>query len=196
MQTQNEKLQTSQMDKSKSKTKKTDELDITEYNQKNELNKNILLEEYIYLKAIDLNNKIDDIILLKLKKKVEGKCIKVGYIMPNSIKIQLRSLGLINNANFDGITTYKVKYTADVCNPVVGQIVQCEVYNVGKSVICYLDTPERSPLEVYLFKHHHIGNTDFANLSKGDIINVKIGGSKWEYRDRQIVAIGQFISKI
>ena len=37
-------------------------------NQKNELYKNILLEEYIYLKAIDLNNKIDDIILLKLKK--------------------------------------------------------------------------------------------------------------------------------
>ena len=131
-----------------------------------------------------------------MKKKVEGRCIKVGYIVPNSIKIQLRSLGMINNANFDGITTYKIKYTADVCNPIIGQIVQCEVYNVGKSIICYIDTPEKSPLEIYLFKHHHIGNVDFASLTKGDIINIKIGGSKWEYRDNQIVSIGQFISKV
>lgn len=168
-----------------------------EFNTKNELYKNILLEEYIYLKASDLNKKIDDIILLKLKKKVEGKCNKVGYIVPDSVNIKLRSIGIINNANFDGITTYKIKYTADICNPVIGQVIQCEVGNVDKSqVICYIDTPEKSPLEIYLFKHHHVGNTEFADLKKGDIINVKVGGSNWEYRDKQIITIAQYISKI
>jgi DNA-directed RNA polymerase subunit E'/Rpb7 len=161
------------------------------------LYKNILLEEYIYLKAIDLNNKIDDIILLKLKRKVEGRCIKVGYIIPGSVKIQVRSMGMINNANFDGITTYKVKYTADVCAPVIGQVIQCQVENIDKSqVICYIDTPEKSPLEIYLFKQHHVANTDFAALNKGDIISVKVGGSNWEYRDKKITTIAQFISKI
>ena len=76
-----------------------------------ELYRNVLLEEYIYLKPADLNNKIDDIILQKLKRKVEGKCIKVGYVVPDSIKILTRSLGIINNTNFDGITMYKVKYS-------------------------------------------------------------------------------------
>lgn len=172
-----------------------------------ELYKNVILEEYIYLKASDLNNKIDDIILLKLRKKIEGKCIKIGYVMPNSVKIIIRSLGIINNANFDGITTYIVQYTADVCNPGIGQIIQCEIGNIDKSqIICYVDTPneefhqnatsEKSPLEIYLFKHHHLGNTEFAGLQKGDIVNVKIGGSKWEYKDNQIISIAQYINKV
>ena len=161
-----------------------------------DLYKTLLLEEYIYIKPIELNNKIDDIILLKLKRKVEGICIKYGYIIPNSIEIKTRSLGMINNASFDGKTTYKINYTADVCNPTINQIIQCTVGNIDKSqVICYIDNiPEHSPIEIYLFKHNHVGNVIFASLKEGDIINVKIGGSKWEYKDTQINSIAEFIS--
>jgi DNA-directed RNA polymerase subunit E'/Rpb7 len=161
------------------------------------LYRNLLLEEYIYLKPMDLNNKIDEIILQKLRKKVEGKCIKVGFIIQNSLKILTRSLGIINNANFDGITMYKIKYTADVCNPAIGQFVQCQVSNIDKSqIICYIDTPEKSPLEIYLFKHHHVGNNEFATLKIGDLINVRVGGTKWEYRDTRIITIAQYVNKI
>ena len=163
--------------------------------KQNNLYKNILLEEYVYLKATDINKKIDEIILHKLKSKIEGKCIKVGYVIPDSIKIQTRSMGIINNSNFDGLTTYKIKYTADVCNPTIGQIVDCQVENIDKyQVICYVDVPDKSPLEIYLFKQHHVGNTDYAALKKGDIIKVKIGGNNWSYRDTQIVSIAQFVS--
>lgn len=162
-----------------------------------ELYRNVLLEEYIYLKPADLNNKIDDIILQKLKRKVEGKCIKVGYVVPDSLKILTRSLGIINNTNFDGITMYKVKYSVDVCNPAVGQIIHSTVFNIDKSqVICYVDNPETSPLEVFLFKHHHTGNTEFAGLKIGDMVIVRVGGSKWEYRDKQIITIAQFVGKL
>jgi len=166
-----------------------------EYNT--ELYKNVILDEYIYLKASDLNHKIDDIILLKLKKKVEGKCIKIGYVMPGSIKIVMRSLGIINNANFEGITTYKIKFTADICNPAIGQNIQCEVGNIDKSqIICYIDTPDKSPVEIYLFKHHHLNNTEFTKLQVNNIIHVKIVGSKWEYKDRQITTIAQYITTV
>jgi len=173
-----------------------DDLQTSEKEKIQELYRNVLLEEYIYLKPVDLNKKIDDIILQKLKKKVEGKCIKVGYVVPDSIKILSRSLGIINNTNFDGITMYKVKYSVDVCNPAIGQIIQCTIFNIDKSqVICYVDNPDTSPLEVFLFKHHHTGNTEFASLKIGDIVNVRVGGSKWEYRDKQIITIAQFINK-
>ena len=169
----------------------------TTKNINDELYKILLLDEYIYIKPIELNNKIDNIILLKLKRKVEGICIKYGYIMPNSIEIKTRSLGMINNASFDGKTTYKIKYTANVCNPMINQIIQCNIGNIDKSqVICYIDKPETSPIEIYLFKHTHVGNVEFASLKEGDIINVKIGGSKWEYKDTQINSIAQFISKV
>ena len=162
-----------------------------------DLYKTILLEEYIYLKPSDLNKKIEDVILDKLKQKVEGKCTNVGYVIHDSINIQTRSLGMINNASFDGITTYKIKFTADVCNPVIGQIIQCQVGNIDKSqVICYInEIPDKSPLEIYLFKYHHVGNSEYSELKKGDLINVKIGGSKWEYKDTQIISIAQYIGK-
>jgi DNA-directed RNA polymerase subunit E'/Rpb7 len=165
--------------------------------QPQDLYRNLMLEEYIYLKPIDLNNKIDDVIMARLKNKVEGKCIKVGYVIPNSLKILTRSLGIINNTNFDGITMYKIKYSADICNPAIGQIVQCQVFNIDKSqVICYIDNPKSSPLEVFLFKHHHANNTDFAALKIGDIVNVRVGGSKWEYRDQRIIVIAQFVNTV
>ena len=72
----------------------SDKNERTEKNEKTEkssnkvnedLYKTIVLSEYIYLKPTDLNFKIDDIILNKLKRKIEGKCLKVGYIMPNTI---------------------------------------------------------------------------------------------------------------
>jgi hypothetical protein len=95
------------------------------------------------------------------------------------------------------MTSYKVTYTADVCNPAVGQLVQCQVGNIDKSqIICYIDEPhDMSAIEIYLFKHHHVGNEEFDELQKGDIINVKIVGSKWEYRDTQISSIAQYVGK-
>jgi len=162
-----------------------------------ELYKNIVLDEYIYLKPTDLNFRIDNIILTKLKWKVEGKCHKVGYIIPNSIVIQSRSLGMINNASFDGMTTYKVIFTCNVCNPVIGQIIQCKVGNIDKSqVICYIGEISDSPIEIYLFKQNHVGNTEFAALKNNDIINVKIGGNQWGYNDKQINSIAQFVNLV
>ena len=158
---------------------------------------NLVLEDYVYLKPRDLNSAIDEIILKKLKAKVEGYCIKPGYVIPNTIKIMSRSLGMINNANFDGITTYKVKYSAYVCNPAEGQIVQCIVGNIDKSqVICYIESVDTSPVEIYLFKHHHVGNVEFSMLKEDDIVNVKIAGSKYKYRDTQIIVIAEFLNKI
>jgi len=171
---------------------------------KSEINKNInkdlyktlLLEENIYIKPSDLNKKIDDIILLKLKKNIEGKCVKYGYVMPNSIEIKKRSLGIINNASFDGNTTYKINYTANVCNPTINQIIQCKVGHINKSqVICYIDISEHSPIEIYLFKHNHVGNNEFLELKYNDIINIKVGISNFKYKDKQIVCIGEFLNK-
>lgn len=162
-----------------------------------ELYKTVVLNEYIYLKPTDLNFKIDNIILAKLKAKIEGKCNKAGYVIPDSIVIQTRSLGMINNASFDGITTYKVIFNCEVCNPVIGQIIQCKVGKIDKSqIICYLGDVETSPIEIYLFRQNHIGNTEFASLKENDIINAKIGGNQWGYNDKQINSIAQFVNMV
>ena len=180
--------------------KKTDKKNVDDTNLQSsnkELYKTIVKEDYIYLKPTDLNFKIDNIILSKLKRKIEGKCIKEGYIIPDSVIIQSRTLGMINNASFDGMTTYKVTFTCNICNPINGQVIRCKVGNIDKSqVICYIDEEEISPIEIYLFKQHHIGNEEYSSLKNGDIVSVKIGGSKWEFESTQIISIAQLISII
>ena len=156
----------------------------------------IKLKENIYLNSSDINHNINNIILNKLKKKVEGKCIKEGYIRKNSVKILSRSLGVMNNSNFDSGVHYVVLYSADVCNLTNGQVIEAEVDNIDKSqVICYLGNSYDSPIEVYMFKHHHVGNSEFANLNKNDIVKIEISCSKYDFNDTQIVAIGKYISK-
>ena len=170
---------------------------ISTKNKNNELYKYLLLEEYIYLNPNDLNKNIDTIILSKLKKKNEGKCYSnFGYIVPNTIEIKTRSSGLINNSSFDGKITYKIKYVANVCKPIDNIIIQCIVISIDKSqIICYIDDKKTSPLEIYLFKHNHVGNNEFLELKDNDIINIKVGISNFKYKDKQIVCIGEFLSK-
>ena len=166
--------------------------------QNNELYKYLLLEEYIYVIPSELYKNIDTIILSKLKKKNEGKCYgNYGYIMPNTVEITKRSVGLINNSSFDGKITYKVNYIANVCKPCDNIIVKCIVTSIDKSqIICYIDNKETSPLEIYLFKHNHQGSDEFLTLKEGDIVNVKIGGSKSQHKDTQIVCIAQYLDKV
>ena len=93
------------------------------------------LKENIHLSPKDINKNINEIVLNKLKNKIEGKCIKDGFIRKNSITILSRSLGNMNNSNFESGVHYAVVYSAEVCNLYNGQIIEAEVDNIDKSQV-------------------------------------------------------------
>lgn len=155
-----------------------------------------VLDTCITIKPRDLNYDINTILHNNLKSKVEGCCIKEGYIKPNSTKIISRSNGQMNIANFNGNITYTIKYTADVCNPKIDNIIECIVSDNNKSAVnAYYDNEDTSPLNIFLPKQHHIGNTEFIKLNKNDLIKIKVTGTKYEYLDQEILVLGQFIEK-
>jgi DNA-directed RNA polymerase subunit E'/Rpb7 len=159
-----------------------------------EISKPLELRDCVFLSARDINGKIEDTLLKKIKKDVEGKCVKAGFVIPDSVKIVSRSLGAINNANFTSVITYNVIYHALVCNPGVGAELACYVASIDKSqIVCYIDGVDISPLEIYLYKNHHVGNVDFVNLKVGDKIIAKLLASKFNFGDTQIIAIAQFL---
>jgi hypothetical protein len=141
----------------------------------------LALTENINLTPADTNYNIDEILKKKLALKVEGRCIKEGYVKPDSV-------GTIN---------YVIKFKADICIISNNQIVTCEIYNKDKSAaICYIGEPETSPVEIYLHQQHHIGNIEYANLKKEDIIKVKIARTSYEYKDKKIIANGTLVEKV
>ena len=53
----------------------------------------IQLNRSVGLKPSEINSAIDETLLFKLREEIEGKCIKEGYALPNSVGIVNRSLG-------------------------------------------------------------------------------------------------------
>lgn len=149
----------------------------------------------IQLNPGEYNNSIDDILLEKLKSKVEGKCDSFGYIKPDSAQIIKRSIGMLAQSDFRGLAEYRIVYSVDVCNPVEGMIVRCIVRNINKmGLFCELAEESPSPLSLILAKQHHLRNDKFELVKINDIISVEVVGIKFNYNDTNISCIGKLSS--
>jgi len=151
---------------------------------KHTINKSLSIEpKYI-------NNQINDYILKRLKENFENKCLKYGYIKPNSIKIIKRSIGTVLASHFNGNILYNIEFSVDVCNPLEGAIIDIQVTNINKmGILGDVPNEEDSPLNILLARQHHIDNEAFQNLKIGEVIQGKIVGKRYEYGDSQISVI-------
>lgn len=156
-----------------------------------------VLSDIVHIKPNQLNYpNISEIVLSNLKKKVEGRCISEGYIKPDSVNIVSRNSGIMENHDFSGSLTYTIKYTADICIPHTGQIVKCVIdTHDDTNSVCYVGDEDSSPMEIYLFRDHYIGNAEYVNLKKGDKILIRILNTQIEY-GKKILASGFYLQKV
>ena len=139
----------------------------------------------------DLNNNLTRKIVSKIRSDVEGKCIKNGYVKKGSVKLLKRSLGETLTSQFNGAVIYHVEYLVDLCNPLEGASIECQVLNVNKmGALAGMVGSIESPLNILLAKQHHIENAEFEDLKDNDIINIKVLGKRYEFGDSQISIIG------
>lgn len=156
-----------------------------------------ILSTTIQLGPSEYNSAIDETILSKLKDKVEGKCDSCGYINPGSCEIIKRSIGELQQGQFNGSCVFRVLYSVDICNPVEGQIVKCIVKNINKmGLFCELAGFDDSPLTLILAKQHHLKSERFEKMKINNIIDVEIIGIKFDYNDTQISCIGRLSESI
>lgn len=153
-----------------------------------------ILDCIIQLSPMEYNNSIDETLLEKLQQKTEGKCDSYGYIKPGSTKLLRRSIGEIQQGQFNGSCLYKLEYSVDICNPVEGMIVKCVVKNLNKmGLFCEMAEYDPSPLSLILAKQHHMdaSKEQFDAIKISDVINVEIIGIKFNYNDNNISCIGK-----
>lgn len=151
-----------------------------------------ILNSVIQLKASEYNDSIDETLLEKLKNKIEGKCDSFGYIKPGSTQLIKRSIGELQQGQFNGACSFKITYSVDICNPVEGMLVKCVTRNINKmGIFCEIADLDPSPLSLILAKQHHLRNEKFESVKINDIINVEIIGIKFNYNDSKISCIGR-----
>jgi DNA-directed RNA polymerase subunit E'/Rpb7 len=122
--------------------------------------------------------------------KLEGYCLKEGYVKPDSVEIIEYSPGSIMGEN----VKFQVSLQCMVCHPVEGMIIDCSVKNVTKAGIrAEISKYEKSPLVIFVARDHHYDNVEFNNIKEDDIIQVKIIGMRFELNDTYVSVIAELI---
>jgi DNA-directed RNA polymerase subunit E'/Rpb7 len=148
---------------------------------------NCLLNRKIIIEPKYLNKNIDQCIEKYLKQKIEGLCIHEGYVKPDSIKILKKSIGMLIGSRFTGDVTYDIAYTANICNPVVGNVIECNVKFINKlGILC-----TNGPINIIIGRQFHTNEDELNSINTGDLIKVEVIAKKFYLNDREIKIIAK-----
>ena len=148
---------------------------------------NTILKKRILIKPENINKKLNENIENILKYEVGNKCIKEGYVNSDSINIIKRSAGKILSNNFSGDLAVDVIYSANVCNPVRNNIIECTITRINKLGI----QAENEPLWIIIAKQYHNNKDIFKNLKVGQKIEVIVIGKRYSLNDKVIEIVGK-----
>lgn len=147
---------------------------------------NCTLLKRVVVPSKHLNTNIDTYISDYIKKNVEGQCIHEGYIKPDTISILKKSIGCLLGSNFTGDITYDICYTAQVCNPVIGNVIECKVKFVNKMGIL----ASNGPITVIIGRQFH-ANNELDKISRDDIIKVEVVAKTFSLKDTEIKVVAK-----
>ena len=149
-------------------------------------------QEKVYLTPKDLRNdieSIDDILVLKLKERLEQRCSPHGYVLPGTLEILTRSTGMVDSGRFSGDWAFLVKAKGSVLNPPEGSLVEVEVLKSNKMGVYAV---YENAIRLMVPRDLHLGDEEFDALKVGDRIKVEIQKSRFQLRDQFIVSVGVY----
>lgn len=158
---------------------------------------NCLLTRRVKLPSRLQNKNARESIIDILKTTVEGVCGADGFVRPNSIVIRDVSPGTLEMASLKGTAVYVVTFTADLCNPAVGDILTCRVENVNTYGVLAVNLSEIRVLEVILprqpisFEH----SIPLEDMEPGDTLSLEVLGRQFKLGQRTITLVGRAVSK-
>ena len=158
-------------------------------------NDNILTAK-VKLNPRNVNKNYQKYILSKLQKEYEGKFSKFGLVKEETIKLLKVSLGGLEQNSFEGNVIYEVLFNSKICNPVIGDIILCEVINTNNfGILCSAKEDNKSIIDVIIPKKSIAvkSDIDLSTIKIGMTVFVEIIGRKPILNDTKIKCIGKII---
>jgi len=155
----------------------------------------VVFEEQVSLNPSDFSKEIisiNDLLLNKLKTRLENKCSRNGFVLADTLKILSRSLGKATNGRFVGDYNFYVQLQGSVLNPPDGIVIEGEVISKNKMGL-YMNY--KNAIRVIVPRDLHIGNEEFDSVNVGNIIKVEIKKSRFQVNDNSILSVGLFVEK-
>jgi DNA-directed RNA polymerase subunit E'/Rpb7 len=154
----------------------------------------VVFEEQVGINPKDMRGKIDSIETLvqdKLQARLEGRCSKHGYVVPGTLKLISRAMGILEKGRFTGSFIFHVQAEGNVLNPPEGIVIEGEVIRKNKMgmYVSYKDA-----IRVIIPRDLHIGDEAFESVEIGETVQVEIKKSRFQVNDPYILSVGMFRS--
>ena len=148
---------------------------------------NTIIKRNVSLRPELINENFENNLEIHIKNCMEGHCIKEGYVLPNSIKIFKRSIGKLNNNQFNGNIIYNVIFGAKICNIPSQSIINAKIKKINKlGILAFL-----GPLLIIVPRELHKNKRHFDKLNINDNIDIYVVGKTYTLRSKNISVYGK-----
>jgi hypothetical protein len=160
--------------------------------------KPVILDKRIALTPSELreaSGRIDDYLVGKVRKGLEGQCCTHGYVKPGSTQILARSMGQAEHGRFTADFIYQCKIRVRCYLPHADQLVTARILKVNKLgayALMYDEGKVSEAVRILVPRDLHMNNADFEALEVGQTIRVRILRSRFQNNDAFIQAVGMF----
>jgi DNA-directed RNA polymerase II subunit RPB7 len=131
----------------------------------------------------DLNETLKNILITD----VEGKCVREGYIEENSINIIKRSVPYFYGNQLNGSMAIDIIYSAKICCPIKGNIIECDVQKINKLGIL----ASTGPLSIIIARQFHKNKNIFKDIKENEKISIKVIDKRFNINEKKISIIAE-----
>lgn len=136
-----------------------------------------------------MNNDVYKNLKINLKKDIEKKCNKYGYVV-KVFKITDYSHGIIEPENFLASAIYNVKFSCRMCIPSIKTKLICVISNTNKALI----VAENGPI-ISVITTKNVNYTNFIVDNNGILNHKKKDGTSQQLKSKDIIKITVIATK-
>ena len=160
--------------------------------------KNIIEKTKISLEPYQLTSDIRNHMKINLKKKVEKKCNRNGYIIEVH-RITKYGDGLMLPENLDGTVIYEVLFHCKICIPIENTIIISQVKVINSELVVTINGSimtfiPRGNIDIDIWNiNENFTNKNNDKLNIGDYVKILILNKRINQGDIQIKTIGKLL---
>lgn len=139
------------------------------------------------MNEVELHDSMREYFESKLKQTMEGRFMKEGYILPDTVQVVDMSAGTVVSESLQCDLSYTLMVEADVIRPQPGDRIKGKIQDKNKLGIRMIE----GPLDIILAFVHHKDQDAIQQKEIGDEIEVVIAACKYQIGDERqsVIAI-------
>ena len=161
--------------------------------------KNIKQYTRISIEPYQLNSDIKNNMKLVLKKKIEKKCNKIGFV-DEVYRIIEYSDGMMLLENLNGNIIYNITYHCKICVPVENTIIIGNIRVINQELVVAINGPimifipkENIDTNTWDVPEGYLNKLNKKKLLSGDYVKIQIIDKRINQNDSQIKTIGKLL---